>query len=353
MDDDQRAPEVEPLDSALADLVARHVLDEEQARQVRTAFVDRASGVPPAPASPLAGPSMRRDRLVEGAAYLGAVLVSASLLVIVGQRWADLSEPARIGLLVLLAAVAAVAGWAVARTVPGGRLALRQKQFAARRRVVSVLLTGASGLLAAAVGVALGDRTATAFVVAVVALALLVGVEWAAPSALVELAMFLATVSAAASFVDLVLPDRAPSSTPELDEEPRAVPEDYVIPAVMVLVGVLWALVVADRLTVPLLGVGLGLVTAFWSALPAAGDPRLRGWGLTMLALLAVGGLLVYLRDRRWPWLALVVVSATAFVALLVRQAAGPAVAFLVAGLLLLAGAGIGARAGRRRAPLT
>ena len=119
------------LEAVLADLLGRGVLTAEQASAVQVAFA--AGGPPTGPGESVAveRPGPLRKWLVEAAAYLGAVLVSASLLVIAAQRWPDLSFAQQLALLLSLGAAVGVAGGYVVWSTPGRGRALREPARAA------------------------------------------------------------------------------------------------------------------------------------------------------------------------------------------------------------------------------
>lgn len=332
------APPTE-LDAALARLVARGVLTPEQAQAVRT-----ETGTPTSEHGHPARPGVRA-RLVEVAAYLGAVLVAASVVAFIADSWDELSEAARLALLGGSGLVAAVAGVLVAVTVPGGRRSLRLAAHAARRRVSSALMAlGAVLLAVTATQVLDGVVSRPELAGPAVALALLVGAQLLAPSAITEIGMLGSTLLLAGMTTEVAIPDVEPDWD-AVDYVPPA--EEYVIPAVIAVVGFLWASLVSRLLTLPVVATALGCAAALLAAFVTA-TGYLKGVGLGLLAALAVAGLLMFLRVHLWPWLALTVLSLTLFVFVVVAEQSAPALAFLVAGLVLLGGALGAALLGRR-----
>ncbi|MFI5842418.1 hypothetical protein ACIA8K_22160 [Catenuloplanes sp. NPDC051500] len=145
------------METKLAGLVARGVLDQAQAEAVAAEFtvpVRRVEGL--------------RKRLAEVAGYLGASLVLGATVLIVGEHWEELGKPGRVAVLAALAVV-----------LFGSALLARRGADAVRRRLAATLLTGATIAAAAAAHAALdltvltaGDKDiATWFAALVVAVA--------------------------------------------------------------------------------------------------------------------------------------------------------------------------------------
>jgi MFS family permease len=371
---DAGPPPQAPLDAALARLVARGVLTSGQAEavlaEVPTSSPDAAppdaappDAAPPDAAAPDAArptavtsggaPAAARPgaraRLVEVAAYLGAVLVAASVVAFLADSWDDLSEVSRLALLVGAGLVAYAAGAVVATTVAGGFRALREHAHAARRRVSSALMALGAVLLGfGAAQVLDGAVDRTEIVGTAVVLALLVVAQLLAPCAITEVGMLCSTLLLVGQVADLVIPEPEPGSYAEEYQPP---PDATLVPAALAVVGLLWAAVVSRLLTLPVLATALGCAAALIASLQVALLPDKRV-GLAMLAVLALVGLVLFLRVHLWPWLALTVGAVTLFVFVVVSEQAAPALAFLVAGLVLLAGALGAALLGRRTARL-
>jgi hypothetical protein len=328
------------IDDALTDLVAQHVLTPDQAMAVSQAVSE-----PPEPSR--ASPA--RARLVEAAAYLGAVLVGAGVLALVIQSWESMTVASRIVVVVGLGAVSYAVGLAISLLVGGGRATLRQHAGAPRRRVGSVLLTVGAVLVAAGWPVSADGTMRSFFLAALTALALLVPAQRLVPSALTELALFGASAMALAEGLSLLVPERPPWDV-ELDPTyPPARAWDYLVPGALLTLGVVWAAVVSRALTLPVVAQVVGLLLALESGIGLAVEESMRPVGLAVLALLAVIGIAGFVRERGWPWLALTVLSATFAVFVLVSDAANPALAFLLSGVVLLASAGGATMLGRRK----
>lgn len=325
------------LAPALDRLVSRGVLSPEQAASVLQE-VDAAPDA--APTLPPVRPAARA-RIVEAAAYLGGVLVAASAVAFLAQSWEDLSEVSRTLLLALAGLAAYAIGVLVAVALPGGRAAVREHVHAARRRVAGVLMALGSVLLAFLATRLLGLEDQTAVLVgALVALVLLVAGQLLAPTAITEAGLLGATLLAVGAGTDLLLPDAV---LDESDMGPdfvyvRQLPE-IVIPVVLAVVGVLWGAVVARVLTLPVLAVALGSAAALVAALTLAVGPDPIWPGVVLLGCLAAVGIALNLATRAWPWIALAVLALTLLVFVVVAQQSAPALAFLLAGLVLLGGA--------------
>jgi hypothetical protein len=83
-------------------------------------------------------------------------------------------------------------------------------------------------------------------------------------------------------------------------------------------------------LTVPTLGLVLGLATALVASVGGTTDSRV------LLAVLALGCFAAYLVRPRWPLVSAAMLAAVALTFSVVGDAFGPAVAMLVSGVLLL-----------------
>lgn len=324
------------VDAALQRLVAREVIGPDQADAVRSEL-DSA----PATARPGA-----RHLVVEIAAYVGAVLVAASVVAFLGQSWDDLSDPARLLLLGLSGAVALVAGSAVALTVDGGAAALRQHRHAARRRVASVLLALGSVLVAVLVQQLPAWSEETSWLAAsVVCFLLLLVAQVLAPSALTEMGLLGSLLVAAGTGIDLVAPER------EVGEYGVG-PDVWLVTTSLAALGLGWAALVSRRLTQPVLAVALGCAAALLAAFTLAmTDSDTRPGGTVLLVVVAGLAVVGFLRQREWPWLATAVIGLSLAVFVLVGEQEAPALAFLAAGAALLLGSLAAAMLGRRRAP--
>jgi hypothetical protein len=345
------------IEGVLADLVAHDVLSTDQARAVTHALEDADGEKLPSPSrrhaerrpAAAANPPSRA-RLVEAAAYLGSVLVAAGVLALVAQGWASMTTAGHVAVLAGIGATLYVAGLGVALLVAGGAATVRLRAQGPRRRVASTLLTGGAVVAAGAIPASADGSARSFFVGALVALAALVPAQVLAPSALSELALVGASALAVADGLQPLVPER-PLSDFWLDGPPPARGWDYLVPLSLTALGLLWASLMSRVLTLPVMAQVVGLGMAFISSATLAADETTRSGGLLMLAVLAVLGVVVFVRQRAWPWMVLTVLSATVAVFVLVNgSAANPALAFLVSGVVLLTGSGAGAVLGRRHA---
>jgi hypothetical protein len=327
------------VDRVLTGLQADGTLSAEQCQAVRAAFGADAALHEPTLHAP--GGDRLRPRLLEAASYLGAVLVAASLIALLAQRWNDLSQWQQVGMLGALAALALLVGGLVAGTATGGRAALLLPAAASRRRVASVAFTAGALLVGAAVGTALLDAQASGPISVGATLALLVVAQRVAPSALTEVALLGATLTFVSVAVEALIGGAGGEEEFVIgDAEPDPLTIDYAMPISLATVGVVWAAAVAPRLRLPEMGRVLGLAAALWATVPLAATQGTRTAGLLVLAAISAIGLGAYLRTRLWPWLAAGALAVAIFVVILVGQSAGTAAGLLLAGLLLLGAAG-------------
>jgi hypothetical protein len=347
------------IDDVLADLVAHDVLSTEQARAVILALDADAGEATAAPERPLTvegapgPPSTLRARLVEAAAYLGAVLVAAGLVALFANQWGSMSDAARLASLVALAVVAYALGLGAGLLLGGGRATLRTPGHAPRRRVAGVLMAVGAGLGAASVVQLMGGTEVSGFLGALTAIVLLVPAQLLVPSAVTELGLFASSAIAVGVGLDLLVPPRPDTYWNEYYDGgyPAARAWDFLVPGALLVLGLLWASVVSRVLTLPVLAQVVGLLLSLEASIGLATDRSTRSVGLVLLGLLALAGVAVFVRERAWPWLVLTVLSATVAVFVLMSDSGNPALAFLVSGVVLLAGAGGGALLGRRRTP--
>jgi hypothetical protein len=283
--------------------------------------LDRSAPAPPATGGPPA-PARLGSRLAEAAAYAGAVLVGAAGVVLVGQNWEDLGRPGRVAVLAGVTVVLAVIGIAVAAVRPRGRTAMRQPAHAVRRRLASTALTIGAATGAGTIGVL---STGHHFLFAAATAVLMIAVAQAlAPSAVSETAGIVAVALLAGAVLE------------EADASFAA------LTVTLAAVGVGWAaLSWTALLTVPTLGLALGLALTFYAGAAAAfyGFQPEEGVGIAVLCLLAAGGLAGYVRTGRWPLAAAGVLALATLVLRLTTDSLGAPVALLLTGLVLL-GAG-------------
>jgi hypothetical protein len=147
---------------------------------------------------------------------------------------------------------------------------------------------------------------------------ILLAARLTAPSAVAEVGLYGAILGALGGTMMLVGPTNDPTA---------AVVAFFCIGVAYAAVSVLTRL-----LTVPTLGLVLGLGTALFASL--VGEETT---SRVLLAVLAVGCFAAYLVRPLWPLVTAAMVSAVGFSFLLVGDTFGPAVAMLVSGLVLLA----------------
>ncbi|MBI1379271.1 MAG: DUF2157 domain-containing protein [Frankiales bacterium] len=348
------------LATALDRLVGRGVITPEQAAAVLAEVGPPPDAGPPAPASPHASPpavatqrpaTTARAHVVEAAAYLGGVLVAASAVAFLAQSWEDMTESTRLLLLGLIGVLAYAGGLLAARTA-GGRVELRRHEHASRRRVSGTLMALGSVLLALLTTevLHLQDERA-ALVGGLTGLALLALAEVLAPSAVTEIGLLGATLLVVGVGTSLLIPDRAPQFDPYGTGTYQPSLEEVVVPVALAVAGVLWGAVVARWLTLPVLAAALGSAASLVAGAVLVTSAGPLTPGVVLLGSLAAAGTVLFLVSRSWPWIVLAVLAVTVLVFSVVAEQSAPALAFLVAGLVLLAGAVVAALLGRRARP--
>ena len=276
--------------------------------------------VPTPPAVPAAGfPPPLGNRLAEAAGYVGAVLVAAAGAVLAGEHWDELGRTGRVAILLGVTVVLMAAAVAVALVRPGDPASLRQPARAVRRRLASTALTIAAATAAGTVGNLVTDHDFSLGVAA--AVLVLAATQWLAPSAVSETAGLAAIAALVGSVLD------------------EAHAPDTALVGSLIAVGIVWAaLAWTPLLTVPTLGLALGLALALWSGTVAAfyGTQPEVGLGIGALVLIAAAGLAIYVRTGRWPLAAAAAVALTVLVFRLTSDSLGAPVALLLTGLVLL-----------------
>jgi len=326
-----------PLEKALAALVQRGTITAGQ----RSAILAEVAGgpAPPAPAPPRHRRSVA-DILVEVGAYVGSALVLAAAVVLTAQNWEDLTELTRIATTAATALVSGIAGAVLARLSVAG---------SARRRLAGVVLTGTALCTGGTVALVLGDAEFAGVVAIATILAVLVAAQVAARSAVTEIGMFVAGYA----LIQVTGEWLRPQGTLVTDEFGGSYYDtasfDRWPQLASVLYGVLWAWAIARWLMHRELAVALGMVAAVGGVLPLLAMEHGRPLGLVVAALLAGLGFWRFMVEGFWPWLAAAIASVTAFVFWLVGGAQQPALAILVAGLVLLGSSALGWQVARHR----
>jgi hypothetical protein len=260
--------------------------------------------------------------------------VIAAAVVLVAQNWESMSLGVQIASLGVTALVAGGVALVVAHGAGPG---------SARRRLAGVLFVGAAASAAGTTALLIGDTEYAGVAAFTVALAVMVGGHLVASSTITELGMFVAGFGLVQTAIGAFRPEPLSDSYDELGTYDR-----YAQLAVTAF-GVLWALVVSRRLVHRELAVFVGMAVALMSALPIVGDSASRAVAMVVMALLAALGFWRFLIEGYWPWLAAAIASVTAFVFWAVGGADRPALAILVAGLVMLGSSALGMLAARRR----
>jgi hypothetical protein len=327
-----------PLTEALDALVTRGTISGDQ----RAAILAEVSAgmLATTTTAPEAPPPTRHRRslsevLIEVGLYVGGALVIAAAVVLVAQNWGSTS----LGVQIAILGVAALVCGGVALVIGHGAAT-----GSARRRLAGVLFVGSAVSAAGTTALLIGeDSEFTGVAAFVVALAVMVGAQLVASSTITELGMFVASFGLVQTTLEAFRPEAVSSYYYEMTTF------DRYAPLAVVIFGVLWALVASRRLTHRELAVFVGLAVALMSALPIIGENSTRTVGMVVMALLAALGFWRFLVEGCWPWLAAAIASVTALVFWAVGGADRPALAILVAGLVLLGSSALGMLAARHR----
>ncbi len=276
---------------------------------------------------------------MEAGFYVGVAFVVAAVTVVVAQQWSSFGRPGQIALITGFALLAVFAGSLVAwparprRLGPGGRRTGGRRTGGLRRRAASALLTAGAILAAGDAALIVADPWSSPLAGAVTAVTLLVVGQLLAPTLLSQVALAVSSVFLATSVSELLFREGYDAS-PQ-DWQRRQVL--FALPPIAV--GAAWAWVIARWLRYRALAVSLGLVIMVFFALTMLGPQRTPG--SVTLVLIAVATLISYLRDPVWPWLVAAVMALAAVVFIQAGDTLGPAIAFLLAGLVLLVGVGV------------
>ena len=273
-----------------------------------------------------------RRRMAEVAGYVGGAFVVGAAILFFASTWSSLGLAGQSGLLLVTAAVLAGTGVALVR---GPQAADAGEPV--RRRLGSVLLTGAAGCTGFAVGLLLGDALPNDGELAVMLAALAV-----AGLALAGYALAPTTVGQLGVAVPAVV--AVPSGLDALTGDAGTVPSGLLI----LLLGLVW-LAVAERggWHEPMAARVIGCVLVVVGVqIPVAGDTPWLGYLLTA----AAGGAAfwLYVVRRAWPYLATGVVAVTVAVPEALNDwvggSLGAAGVLLATGVTLLVAALLGLR---------
>lgn len=345
------------LNRVLDGLVTEGVLTRQQADQVRLRVAqpkpaEASAGLPAAPVSAPPGPTVSgqephpagheplRQRLLEAAVYVGIAFVVTAIAVVIARSWSSITHSGQIVLTTALALLALGAGTALAR--PIRQDTVRPGLGGMRHRSASALLTAGAVLGAGDAALIVDHRDWSGFAAGLTVALLMVLAHLLAPSLLTEVALFAAAWFCSTTTAERVLPQLEMSF-----DEDQIWRRQALFALFPLSVGAFWAWFMSRKLRYRLVAVSLGLLILIVFAL-SMDIPR-RIPGSPVLALVAVAALVTYLRTSEWPW----VIGAVAAAALwLVQQAGdtlGPAIVFLLIGLLLLAGVAVITVVERRR----
>lgn len=285
-------------------------------------------------------------RLLEAAVYLGIAFVIVAVGIIIGTNWSQLRDLQRILLTGGLTVAALLAGLVTAgmarRDLRSNRSSLGTTQTI--QRASTVLMTASAALAAWTAYVVLRalnlpDTGWGPPIIAVVGLAMMIVAHLVAPSVLTEIGLFVATIAVALTVLQQVIPEPGP----EADWSTRG----SLIGGGVGLVAAAWAWGVSRLLTNRMFAAFLGLIAAIVATMSMGGPDGLHA--KIAASALAVAALLTYLRTSELPWIIGAILAATVVVFRIAGDTLDQAVAFLIAGLVLLAGVAIIAVLRRRR----
>lgn len=316
---------------AIVDALVQQGLVHAERQGDAVTVVDRVLGTQEAGAAPL------RRRFAELAGYVGGVFVVSAAAIFFATRWGDLTEGQQVGLLAGVAVLLAVAGLAIGG-FGAGFAALRRGAEPALRRLAGVLLLGAAGAAAAAVGMqadySIDDYTSmTPAVLGFGTFTVLaVGAYLLAPTVVGQVAI-------AGGLFALV-----PTTLEYLDTF-----EPVLFGLLVLAIGVVW-LLLAERGAWREVASArvVGCVLAVAGAQIPAFDYDSRWVGYVALFAVAIAAFGAYVARRAWPYLAAGVVALTLAVPEALTDwtdnTLGPAGVLLVAGLTLLGASLVGLR---------
>jgi len=335
-----RDVETERLDIALQHLVADARLTDAEADTVRAEFAAVKTTPEREPWAAV---------LPEVGGYVGAAFVMAAALVLAIPRWDDLSHSGQVAILGISALVFIGAALAVALSTPGGWSVHARAGLGARRRLVSVLLVIGIAAAVGAVVVITAPGPAAPTTAAILAMA---GFAFCR-TPLLHLAALGSLAVTSSAWLDWAIPtvlgDRWIPGGREVISGP-----EVAIGLSFVVIAAVWALLaikgVLDERHLGLVSAGaLFFIGAEILATATATD---RAWangaGYILLGLLAVAGLVGYVRTRYVGVLAVGVIALATVVPQAVidytNGALGAAGALLLIGLSIVGASLVGVR---------
>ena len=335
-----RDVEADRLDIALQRLVADARLTNAEADTVRAEF-----------AAVKTTPERRPWTAVlpEVGAYVGAAFVMAAALVLAIPRWDDFSHSGQVAILGISALVFIGAALAVALSTPGGWSAHARAGLGARRRLVSVLLVIGIAAAVGAVVVITDPGPAVPTTAAILAVA---GFAFCR-TPLLHLAALGSLAVTSSAWLDWAIPTVLGDPWVPGGQEVISGPE-VAIGLSFVVIAAVWAFLaikgVLDERHLGLVSAGaLFFIGAEILATATATD---RAWangaGYILLGLLAVAGLVGYVRTRYVGVLAVGVIALATVVPQAVidytNGALGAAGALLLIGLSIVGASLVGVR---------
>ena len=312
------------LAAALSGLINSGAITAEQADAVRHAYAAQ-----PEPAAPEAERSPWTGRLLEAAIYVGVAFVVVAVGLIIHTNWRLLSHPVRIGLTSTLTLAALIAGIIVARLA-------RTRENEVTKRTASFLMTAAALLAAWTTYVilrAFSTESSPWGIVIVVgtALVFMIVAHLVAPTLLTELGLYGTSMMLLISVLDAVLPQ------PQLNDDFQN--RFSVMGFSIIGAASLWAWGLSRFMEYRKAIAMIALISAIGASAMLDGPGGLHGE--IAAGVLAVAALVTYLLTSELQWLVGAVLATTVLVFRIAGDALDQAVALLIAGLVLLAGAAV------------
>jgi hypothetical protein len=274
--------------------------------------------------------------VAEVGGYVGGAFVMAAAVVLTGPRWSDFGTAARLAILGLPALVLLVAAAGVLATTAGGWPVHDRRGAGPRRRLFSALALVVAGLAGGVTLVGVGDPgTWDAVLWTGTALGVLAVAYAACRTPLLHVATAAATAALAQFVVGTAMPDWRWTGV-------------WIGVALLGVAAGWLALTVTGLLDEAALGLTVAAVVAFVGGEVIALQDRYEWGGFLSLAVLAVAGLVGYVRTRHVGVLVVGVVALATVVPQGVIHytdgALGAAGALLVTGLSILAASVLGLR---------